>query len=58
MKKELFEIKPKDLTKSVHYTIKGSIVNKVKSDAKKYNKSASEIVNTILNDYYNEIDSD
>lgn len=51
-KKELFIKKEKDLTVSVHYSIRKSLVKKVELDAKKYNITKSKIVNTILDDYY------
>ena len=51
-KKNLFEKKEKDLTMSVHYTIRRSLVKKINSDAKEYNLSASKIVDTIIADYY------
>lgn len=51
-KKELFIKKEKDLTVSVHYSIKGSLVNKIKKDAEKYNITKSKVVNTILEHYY------
>ncbi len=53
-KKELFKEKEKDLTTSVHYSIRGSLAKKVENDAKKYNITKSRIVDTILEDYYKE----
>lgn len=52
-KKELFKKKEKDLTQSVHYTIRRSLIKKVIDDSKKYNLSASKIVDTIIGEYYN-----
>ncbi|VEU79342.1 Uncharacterised protein [Metamycoplasma cloacale] len=51
-KKELFTKKEKDLTVSVHYSIRGSLVKKVEEDAEKYNITKSKVVDTILEDYY------
>ncbi len=53
-KKELFKVKEKDLTISVHYSIRGSLAKKVENDAEKYNITKSKIVDTILEDYYKE----
>ncbi|QJG66670.1 hypothetical protein HGG64_03135 [Mycoplasma phocoeninasale] len=53
MKKEIFDIKEKkDLTVSVHYTIKSSLVKKVKEIAKEKNISDSKVVNTILEEFF------
>ncbi len=51
-KKELFTIKEKDLTVSVHYSVRGSLAERVEQDAKKYNMTKSKIVDAILEDYY------
>lgn len=51
-KKELFTKKKKDLTVSVHYSIRGSLAKKIEQDAEKYNITKSKIVDTILEDYY------
>lgn len=51
-KKELFTKKEKDLTVSVHYSIRGSLAKKVEEDAKKYNITKSKVVDTILENYY------
>lgn len=53
MKKNIFTKQTKDNTVPVHYTIRGSLVAKVLEDSKKYNMSASKIVEAILNEYYN-----
>lgn len=50
--KELFKNIEKDLTISVHYTLKSSLVKKINNDAKKYKLSSSKIVNTIIEKYY------
>ena len=55
VKRELFKKKEKDLTISTHYTIRRSLVEKINSDAKEYNLSASKIVDTIIEDYYKNI---
>lgn len=53
MKKDIFDQKDKkDLTVSVHYTIKESIVNEIKKVAFKKNMSDSKVVNTILEDFF------
>ncbi len=53
MKKDIFENqKNKDLTVSVHYTIKSSLVQKVKTISKEKNISESKVVNTILEDFF------
>lgn len=53
MKKDIFEHEEKkDLTVSVHYTIKESIVNQIKEVASKKNMSDSKVVNTILEDFF------
>ena len=51
-KRNLFEKKEKDLTMSVHYSIRRSLVKKINTDAKEYSLSASKIVDTIIADYY------
>lgn len=56
-KRVLFEKREKDLTVSVHYTIRKSLVEKIKNDSKKYNLSESKIVNTIIDNYYNKLKS-
>lgn len=52
MKKNIFTVKEKDLTKPVHYTIRTSLVKKILRDSKKYKISASKVVDTILYEYY------
>ncbi len=53
MKKDIFDIKEeKDLTISAHWTIKKSIVEKVKQIAKDKKMSDSKVVNTILEDFF------
>ncbi len=54
-KKELFEKKEKDLTVSMHYTIRKSLVEKINKDAEEYNLSASKVVDTIIADYYDNV---
>lgn len=51
-KKKLFKKKEKDLTVSVHYSIRQSLVKKVKEDSEKYNITKSKVIDTILEDYY------
>lgn len=51
MKNDILKCK-KDLTVPTHYTIKASLVKKIKKDAKKYKLSESKIVNLILENYY------
>lgn len=53
MKKDIFDIKEeKDLTISAHWTIKKSIVEKIKQIAKDKKMSDSKVVNTILEDFF------
>lgn len=52
MKKDILKNVKKDLTISMHYTIKRSLVEKVRQDAKKYNLSESKVVTLILAEYY------
>ena len=53
MKKDIFDIKEeKDLTVSAHWTIKKSVVEKVKQIAKDKKISDSKVVNTILEDFF------
>lgn len=53
MKKDIFDIKEeKDLTVSAHWTIKKSVVEKVKQIAKDKKMSDSKVVNTILEDFF------
>lgn len=52
MKDNIFKNIKKDLTISCHYSIKQSIVELIKKDAKDNNLSESKIVNTILENYY------
>ncbi|WP_162847757.1 hypothetical protein [Mycoplasma anserisalpingitidis] len=54
MKKNLFKKQEKDLTVSVHFSIRGSLVKKIENDSKKYNITKSKIVDTILWEYYKE----
>lgn len=51
-KKGLFVKKDKDLTVSVHYSIRGSLAKKVEEDSKNYNITKSKIIDAILEDYY------
>ena len=51
--KDIFDIKEeKDLTVSAHWTIKKSVVEKVKQIAKDKKISDSKVVNTILEDFF------
>jgi hypothetical protein len=43
----------KDLTVSAHYTIRGSLVSKVKEQSKKSNISESKVVDRILDNFFN-----
>lgn len=53
MKKDIFDIKEeKDLTISSHWTIKKSIVEKIKKTAKNKKMSESKVVNTILENFF------
>ncbi|QJR43694.1 hypothetical protein HLA87_02790 [Mycoplasma miroungigenitalium] len=53
MEKDIFDIKKnKDLTVSVHYTIKSSVIEKVKKIAKEKSMSESRVVNTILENFF------
>ena len=52
MKKNIFTVKEKDLTKPVHYDIRTPLVKKNLRDSKKYKISASKVVDTILYEYY------
>jgi predicted DNA binding CopG/RHH family protein len=52
MKKDIFDNKKKDLTISCHFTIKESIVKKIKKTAKDNGISESKVVNTILEEYF------
>lgn len=49
---KLFKKKEKDLTVSVHYSIRGSLAKMVEIDAKKYNITKSKVVDAILENYY------
>ena len=50
MKKDIFE--EKDLTTSVHWTIKKSLVKKIKKIAKEKELSCSKVVSKILEDFF------
>jgi len=52
MTKDIFRDRDRDLTISTTYTIKKSIVDKVKIDAKKNNLSSSKVISLILENYY------
>lgn len=53
MQKDIFDMKEeKDLTVSAHWTIKKSIVEKVKKISKKKKMSDSKVVNTILENFF------
>ena len=52
MEKNIFENYKKDLTQPTHYTLKKSIINKIKKDALENNISESKVVNAILEKYY------
>lgn len=41
-----------NLTSPIHYTIKNSLLKKIKNDARKYGLSESKVVTLILEEYY------
>ena len=53
MNKDIFDKKEKkDLTVSTHFTIKGSVVEKVKKLSKEKNISQSRVVSIILEEFF------
>lgn len=54
MKEDIFNKikKEKDLTISSHWTIKKSVIEKIKKLSKEKNMSESKIVNTILENFF------
>lgn len=53
MKRDIFDTKEeKDLTVSAHWTIKKSIIEKVKQISKDKKMSDSKVVNTILENFF------
>jgi hypothetical protein len=51
-KQDIFSGIKKDKTVPTHYTIRESLVNKIKNDSKKTGLSESKVVDMILENYY------